>query len=308
MKTKLLRESIVIGIIILFLGASVIPNISGVNETVEKEIDEINIHMDNLILGTEVFYPTDDTCVSHDSPGDINGATPYLNIRNEYGAGGSPGWASDGLVKFDISSISKGSLIKSAKLYFYYFQYLSTNPAGRELKLYKITRDWDESTTNWNNQPSYHSTSSTGAPVPGMINNWMEWDVTSDVQDFVNRAIDNYGWKITDENYWGSPGISNARIRAKEDATNKPYLEIEILVPRMTLLLGRIENLNAEGDITTFDAVRLRYIQFMPFSFNTYTSGKEIAITSNLGILTTNLPFGFFSSALLKKNQSLFIL
>ena len=65
-------------------------------------------------------------------------------------------------------------------------------------------------------------------------------------------------------------------------------------------VFGRIENLNAEEDITTFDAVRLRYMQFSPFSFNTYTSDEKIAVVgSKLGILTTSFAFGFFNAALL---------
>jgi hypothetical protein len=55
----------------------------------------------------------------------------------------------------------------------------------------------------------------------------MSWDVTSDVQSFINGINPNYGWKITDENYWGSGNIPYCLFKTKETGVNIPYLEIE---------------------------------------------------------------------------------
>jgi len=298
------RKGLVITTMVLLVGASVIPSISGVIETDSKEINVENVYVENLILSTETFYPTDDSCISHDSPDIPAGDAPDLIIRNEYGAGGSPGWAIDSLVKFDISSISARTIISSAKLKCFYYRWIDINPVGRELNLYRITTDWDEDTVTWNTQPAYAAQPSTNSPVPPSTNVWMEWDVTSDIQDFVGGVETNFGWKITDENYWGHPDIPTPYYRSKEYSDNggefSPYLEIELLEPHTAFLFGRIENLNTEGDLIIFDAVKLRYLQFSPFSFNTYTSGEEIAVVgSGLGIITTSFAFGFFSAALL---------
>ena len=61
-------------------------------------------------------------------------------------------------------------------------------------------------------------------------------------------------------------------------------------------LFGRIENLTIVGNIFIFNAVRIRVIQFSPFSFNTYTSGEKIALFEpRLKIVTNRFMFGSFT-------------
>ncbi len=284
----------VIGVIILFVGASVV---SGINSKVELA-DVIN-EIGNLNRGTETFYPTDDTRISHWYPDRTYGSDAVTVVMNDYGATSS-NWAYDTLISFDISSVPLNSIINSAVLGLYYYEWVDNNPVGRNLNLYKITNTWNEETVTWNTQPSYASQPTTYSSVPPSVGTWMEWNVTVDVGDFVNGNEDNYGWKITDENYWGTSNIPRMYFRTKEYESYIPYLEVELLEPHGAFLFGRIENLNAEGDLTTFDAVRLRYLQFSPFSFNTYISGEEIAVVgSGLGIVTTSFAFGLFSAALL---------
>ena len=62
----------------------------------------------------------------------------------------------------------------------------------------------------WNNQPSYATTSSAYSYVPSSPGTWMEWDVTSDVGDFVSGTYTNYGWKITDKTYYGGSNRSRS--------------------------------------------------------------------------------------------------
>jgi len=65
-KNNVIRKGLIIAIIVLFVGAGVIPSISSVIETDSTETNEENIHIENLILGTEIFYPTDDSHVTID--------------------------------------------------------------------------------------------------------------------------------------------------------------------------------------------------------------------------------------------------
>ncbi len=286
---------VVIGIVVLFVGVSVVSSMNSDVETA-NEFDEIG----NLNHGTEIFYPTDDAFIKPETPNGNHGTSDYMHVRNDYGLGGSSGWASDILIRFDISSVPSDAYIISAVLTLYYYQYYDNNPAGRDLNLYRATSDWDEEIVTWNTQPTYASLPSDYSTVPSSTDVWMEWDVTNDVEDFVSGSYVNYGWKVTDENYWGQDGIPKMFFRTREYGSFIPYLEIDVLEPHMAFLFGRIENLNTEGDLTTFDAVRLRYLQFSPFSFNTYISGEEIAVVgSGLGIITTSFAFGFFSAALL---------
>jgi len=297
MEKYLLSKILVIGVIILFAGASVV---SGINSNVEL-VDVIN-EIGNLNRGTETFYPTDDVYIDMRSPNGNQGDDVDLKISNRYGA--TPDWERDLLFKFDISSISSGALIESATLKIFYYQYLDTNPAGRELTLYRITSNWNEDSVTWNTRPNLAAETTASSVVPSSPGAWMEWEVTTDVKDFVDGEEANYGWQILDETYWGGPNLPTSKFHSKEYSANGndyiPYLEIDVLEPHMAFLFGRIENLNAEGDLTTFDAVRLRYLQFSPFSFNTYISGEEIAVVgSGLGIVTTSFAFGLFSAAVL---------
>jgi len=58
----------------------------------------------------------------------------------------------------------------------------------------------------------------------------MELDVTSDVLDFISGSNVNYGWKLTDENYWGHPNIPQTWWRSKDyGGDDLPYLEIGIV-------------------------------------------------------------------------------
>jgi len=73
------------------------------------------------------------------------------------------------------------------------------------------------------------------------------------------------------------------------------HVVIVKIEPIKVFLFGRIENLTIVGDFFVFNAVRLRFIQFSPFSFNTYTSGEKIAVFEpKLKIVTNNFMFGFF--------------
>jgi concanavalin A-like lectin/glucanase superfamily protein/uncharacterized protein DUF2341 len=64
---------------------------------------------------------------------------------------------------------------------------------------------------------------------------------------------------------------------------------------RIAFLFGKITALNTAEDYITFDAVKLRVIHFMPFSFNTYISGEKVIVFGMpMGVLDINRAFGFF--------------
>lgn len=181
-----------------------------------------------IIATPVVLYSIDDATPSHDAPSTITGSANNLAIRNEYGGGGSSGWESDGVIRFDISSILTGSIIQSATLNLFYFDWVTSDPVGRSLTIYRITSSWNENTVTWSNQPSYASQSTSSSIVPSQKSVWMAWNVTDDVQSFVN-GVANYGWKITDETYWGTSNIPMALLASKEHFSYYPYLEINYL-------------------------------------------------------------------------------
>jgi len=279
MKKNLLNQGIIGCIIFLFFTASATA-VTQQSSTTDK----------TGTLEIKTFTPTDDSFVT--PLDEVNGDLPDLNIRN---GGIGNAWYSQPVIKFDLSSLTPDVLIKSAKLNLYYYDYSDTNPAGRPYNAYQLEGDWNEETIYGGIVPPCSSVISSVAVAPSFPASWISWDVTNDVADFASGDLDNYGWIIKDEQYWGHTRIPNAYCRSKEQGTNAPYLEVEALILKSAVLIGRIEQLNTQGTFITFNAVKLRVITFSPFSINTYTQGETITIApEKLGILNTNFAFGFF--------------
>lgn len=174
--------------------------------------------------GVIIIHPTDDAMINHRNINFNYGSHEHMCTRNNYGGGS--GWAYDTLIKFDISSVPTNATIYYAYLKLYYYKSKDTNPAGRDLNCFRATSDWNEETVTWNTQPTYASQPTTYATVPSSKGVWMEWDVTSDIFDFLNGGLVNYGWKVTDDTYWGKGNIPITYFRTKEYNDFIPYLEI----------------------------------------------------------------------------------
>jgi len=220
-KSILLYKTLVISIILFLIGVHTISAINTNNELMK--INENN----NSSSKIKIFYSTDDAKISQDDPNKNYDGEFGINIRNEFGVGGSSGWASQGLYKFDISSIPSGVSVLRATLYLFYNKWTSTNPSGRYLNLYRVTSDWDEDTVTWNTVPSYSPAASAYSPVPPTVNIWVDWDVTIDVKKFLS-GTQNFGWILTDDNYWGTVNIPLSQFRTREFGQGLiPYLEVE---------------------------------------------------------------------------------
>lgn len=132
-------------------------------------------------------------------------------------------------IKFDVSSIPAGSTIVSAILKLYTYPPASGNPIGRIYDCHRVLATWAEASITFNNQPTYFAaptfSSNTIAP-PG----WMTWDVKSNVQDFVNGVLQNYGWIIKDRSET-SPGTTGLNFRSRDYSLNQPVLEVDYTLP-----------------------------------------------------------------------------
>ncbi len=193
-----------------------------------KEFDTTYCPKLEIVVVKQTLYPTDDAYIIHGSPDYNTGTEPALIIRNDYGIGGTSGWGTDVLIKFDLSQYANQT-ITSAKLKLRYYEWHDNDPAGRVLKLFSNTADWDELTVTWNNQPGHASLPTSSCAVPAATETWMEWDVTTDVQAMLLGSISNYGWHLLDDNYWGQPDIPSIRFRSKEYGTYSPRLDIDVV-------------------------------------------------------------------------------
>ena len=136
-----------------------------------------------------------------------------------------------GLLEFDLSSIPHGATINSAKLSLYSFDSPSngshsTLSGSNESVLNRLTSSWDENTVNWSNQPSFTIQNQVIlAESTNEIQNYLDIDVTSLVQDMVDNPNNSFGFllKLVTEDYY------RAMIFASSDNTDSslhPKLEV----------------------------------------------------------------------------------
>jgi hypothetical protein len=107
---------------------------------------------------------------------------------------------SNGLIKFDLSSIPAGATITSADLsLFYAYNTGSAGQAGaNDCYLKEITSPWTESTVNWNNQPTTTTTNQVYLPASTSTNqSYLNIDVTAMMQDAMNSPSTYYGWELS---------------------------------------------------------------------------------------------------------------
>jgi len=168
---------------------------------------------------TKTFSPDNDTFV------DLS--TPDAPCDDDHDAFSVWSWAGKNkraLIHFDLSSIPSGATIVSAKLKLYTKAHSGHN---RTHNIHKIKASWTENTVTWNNQPDIVSTPTDSTSI-GTAVGWKEWDVTTDVQAFVDGTYPNYGWLIKDE-IESASSVKGANYYSKEytdDPTKRPYLEV----------------------------------------------------------------------------------
>ena len=208
-------------------------------ENINQYDCKLKITTDDDLTGTivhtveaNVEIPTDDANIAQNSP-DNNFGSSNLQVRNNSGSSSSD-WELDTLVKFDLSPIPSGTTINNAILKLFYYNWDDNNPSGRVLNLSRITSSWTEDTVTWNTKPSLATEISSNVTVPASTGVWILWNVTDDVQKFVDEEETNWGWEIKDENGWGSLNIPTSMFYSKEYTPPDyerynlyPYLKIE---------------------------------------------------------------------------------
>ncbi len=167
--------------------------------------------------------PNNDTFIDEVNPDTINGARNYLIVRC---MNLNPGEL-DSLLKFDLSWVPPEAQVKSAELSLYYYYYNDCNPVGRRLDAFRITGNWDEETTTWNNRPSLYLTPVATAYMPGAYGR-VYWDVTNSVRGFHNGTYTNYGWQIMDVEENGNCMIYFRSNEYMMGIGMNPLLDIEL--------------------------------------------------------------------------------
>ena len=122
------------------------------------------------------------------------------------------------------SNIPNGASIISATFYLY----ISSTAKSLTRPTHKITSDWDESTVTWNNQPSYDTDTNLG-DIDWSSTGWKTVDITDLFAKWHKGTTGAYGIVVYATGY---PDINDADAKANssENASNKPYVEVEYKV------------------------------------------------------------------------------
>ena len=133
-------------------------------------------------------------------------------------------------IKFDLSAVPTNARVVDVDLKLYQCDTLGSN--NFTIGLYNVTSDWEESTINWNSQP----TSSTDAEITNNITAgavaWESWDIDTLVQSWLDGDISNYGMVLKDTEetsvntiayFWTSDYTV--------DPSKYPKLEIDYYIP-----------------------------------------------------------------------------
>jgi len=133
-------------------------------------------------------------------------------------------------VKFDLSSIPTDVRVTDADLKLY--QYSANGTDNFVIGLYKITNDWDESTIDWDPQPTSSTDAEITIDITAAAITWKSWDIDTLVQGWLEGTITNYGMvlKDTDESSVNTIAYFYTSDYTT-DTTQRPKLEIDYYIP-----------------------------------------------------------------------------
>ena len=181
------------------------------------------------------------------------GIDPQLSVASQYAASPGPGELNKRtLIQFDLSSIPPGATIDSATLHLFMHVAPLTD---RTIAIHRIAASWTEGTllpasgVTWLTRDGtnawathggdYVSTPSDSFSTGTTSEVWVEKDLTTDVQAFVDGTYPNDGWLIKDvaESSTVMKATKFASSEYDDDITKRPYLEVtymEAAAPDLT--------------------------------------------------------------------------
>ena len=161
-----------------------------------------------------------DSYVSQASAASNFGPATTLNVRSSLAANMRT------FVQFTLTSCSipANALVTDAELKLF----LSTAPTvSRTYDAHRVTASWAEGTITWTNQPAVAASATASTATGTTASVTLKWNVTSDVQAFLDGTASNFGWRIKDQTE-DSATARTGQFRSAEytTATQRPALDI----------------------------------------------------------------------------------
>jgi hypothetical protein len=165
-----------------------------------------------VMLGTVVkgddyitLYPTADNYLRSDNKTQNNGTDIALKI--------SQSMLSRDIIRFsqtDIQNATQGKHLITAELKLYITQnYGGWGSSGREVRAFRLTQNWTETGSTWNNATANAAWTTAGGTYADHVSyrqtlsnsstGWTSWWITDDISDFLSGTYTNYGWLFKKE-------------------------------------------------------------------------------------------------------------
>jgi len=151
--------------------------------------------------------------VNEDNPTESSMNEPWLAVE-----GGSAGEDYKNhertYLYFNISAFPRNLVALEAILQLYQYEWLYHDTTGQTVSLHRVTSHWDEGSLNWNNQPSFDPTPIAWARIPGN-HQIIRFDVTRDVNYFLEHNIEYHGWVIINNLVTPAPEIGETHFASR---------------------------------------------------------------------------------------------
>jgi RHS repeat-associated protein len=136
-----------------------------------------------------------------------------------------------GYIKFDLTSLPENANISSAMLNTYWANLGSPHGDGvysrysiSSTYIRRVTQNWDESTVNWNNQPSSITSNQVSVPAPSSSTSDFSVNITNLVTDIRNSGENNgFFWRLQTEQYYRSIYLASSD---HSEVARRPMLQI----------------------------------------------------------------------------------
>ncbi|MBD3319217.1 DNRLRE domain-containing protein [Candidatus Woesearchaeota archaeon] len=146
-------------------------------------------------------------------------------------------------IAFNLSSIPDVAIVNNALLELYFYNIpASDSTAAQNMAVHRIQqsppRDWQETLVTWNTYDGTNSWTSAGGDFNATatdvvsissadLNSFIAWNVTTDVQAFVQNSSLNFGWILKDN--------TESTNSIRRDFYSKEYSGNTSLLPRLTV-------------------------------------------------------------------------
>lgn len=170
---------------------------------------------ETLTSGT--LSPIQDSYIDQKDSGSNFGSATTTQVHSENG-----NKSRRALVQFSLN-LPNGITVNNANLK----MFMQTAPASsRTYEVHRITSPWTEGAVTWDLKPSFISSSTATTSTGNASGVTLSWNVTSDVQDYVNGTA-NDGWYIIDSNESNNPATTGT-FASRENSTisERPILEV----------------------------------------------------------------------------------